>query len=50
MNAAEARRLCAAQAARAIDRAYTDGDWQQALIDLHSLLRSSEWADLEAEI
>lgn len=50
MTADEARRICIAQAVRAIEQADTTGDPLMALIDLHSLLRSSDWADLQGEL
>ena len=46
----EARRVCVAQASRAIEQADNTGDPMAALLGLHSLLRSSGWADLEADL
>ena len=46
----EARRVCVAQASRAIEQADNTGDPMAALLGLHSLLRSSGWADLDADL
>lgn len=50
MTADDARRVCIAQTVRAIEQADNSGDPMAALLGLHSLLRSSEWADLEVEL
>ena len=49
-GAKQTRRVCVAQASRAIEQADNTGDALAALLGLHSLLRSSEWADLDADL